>query len=224
MYGLCRRQRAFTLVELLVVIAIIGILIALLLPAVQAVRESARRSQCSNNLKQIGLAMQNYHDTRKEIVPRYLSWDPANGTDTLGYASWPILLLPFMEQSSVYELFNVGTRIDTNPGGQFDHPRGRTTSIAAYFCPTRRLPPQLTTAAGVNNSAVGDYAAVSFAEGAATQGGTSPVNLARPLTYDGAIVASKAFNNSTTLAIINGISLARASSNRLRRLPMSWTA
>ena len=199
-----KRRHGFTLVELLVVIAIIGILIALLLPAVQAAREAARRSQCTNNLKQIGVAIQNYHDTRKEIVPRYLSWDPGNGTDTLGYASWSVLLLPYLEQENVYELFNVGTRIDTNPVG-FNHPLGRITAIPTYYCPTRRSPPQFTTAAGVNNASVGDYAAVSFAEGRGAVNST--VNLALPLTYDGTIVASKAFNNTATQATFNGVFL-----------------
>src|SRR5262245_20166918 len=88
-------RAAFTLVELLVVIAIIGILIALLLPAVQAAREAARRTQCSNNLKQIGLSIQNYYDAHKSLPPSYLSG--------AGHATWLVLILPFTEEKSVYE-------------------------------------------------------------------------------------------------------------------------
>lgn len=98
---LVNRPRAFTLVELLVVIAIIGILIALLLPAVQAAREAARRSQCTNNLKQLGIAMHNYHDTFKTFPAgsfnlRETPW-PSNGTN------WRALILPYIEQSSVHD-------------------------------------------------------------------------------------------------------------------------
>src|SRR5688500_9601756 len=96
-----RRRIAFTLVELLVVIAIIGVLSALLLPAVQAAREAARRTQCVNNLKQIGLAVQNYHDIRQETVPAWLTTDtsPTGACNPANFAAWTVMLLPFMEQS-----------------------------------------------------------------------------------------------------------------------------
>jgi len=91
------RQRAFTLVELLVVIAIIGILIALLLPAVQAAREAARRAQCSNNLRQLGLAMHNYHSTLNCFPPGFMALDH-QGQVAGGWA-WGVFLMPYIEQS-----------------------------------------------------------------------------------------------------------------------------
>src|SRR5687768_10868570 len=114
-----RSRRGFTLVELLVVIAIIGILIALLLPAVQAAREAARRTQCNNNLKQIGLGIQNFHDIRQETVPAWLTTDTGtggngtgNGGGSVGRAAWTVLVLPFMEQVNVYDLMELSVRLD----------------------------------------------------------------------------------------------------------------
>src|SRR6266404_5078050 len=94
-----RRARGFKLVELLVVIAIIGILIALLLPAVQAAREAARRSQCSNNLRQLGIACHNYHDTYSTLPWNQDASDQTAITPTKrGSFSWIVAALPFMEQ------------------------------------------------------------------------------------------------------------------------------
>lgn len=100
-----RHARAFTLVELLVVIAIIGILVALLLPAVQAAREAARRMQCANHLKQLGLGILNYESTRQHFPISYgTGWDNAGGVDQPG-AGWILSTLPYLEQQSLYDRF-----------------------------------------------------------------------------------------------------------------------
>jgi prepilin-type N-terminal cleavage/methylation domain-containing protein/prepilin-type processing-associated H-X9-DG protein len=102
-----RRKPGFTLVELLVVIAIIGVLVALLLPAVQAAREAARRMQCGNNLKQIGLALHNYHDTFRTFPP---------GTVHVNKLGWGTLILPFLEQAPLLE--QIKANIPYQPGAQ----------------------------------------------------------------------------------------------------------
>jgi prepilin-type N-terminal cleavage/methylation domain-containing protein/prepilin-type processing-associated H-X9-DG protein len=130
-----KRRKAFTLVELLVVIAIIGILVGLLLPAVQAAREAARRMQCSNNLKQMGLATLNYESAHKKFPPGRFDPDyTVNGVAQSGYTSYPTTLpagaftgfrsvhtfiLPFMEQSNIYNLidFSKPTSVRMTSGG-----------------------------------------------------------------------------------------------------------
>ena len=101
-----RRDEAFTLVELLVVIAILGVLIALLLPAVQAAREAARRTQCRNNLKQIGLAAHNFHNTHGRFPPGYLGSTAAVPTKTDIWTGQHVgalvFLLPYLEQNDIY--------------------------------------------------------------------------------------------------------------------------
>lgn len=136
-----RSQRAFTLVELLVVIAIIGILVGLLLPAVQAAREAARRMQCSNNVKQLGLAFHNYHDTHK-VFPINFAWRSIPGGGGGGPAiantgkSWLQMILPQIEQSTMFN------NIDFTVGLQGSSPnvvRNReiaNTVVQTYLCPS----------------------------------------------------------------------------------------
>ena len=133
-------RKAFTLVELLVVIAIIGILIALLLPAVQAAREAARRAQCTNQLKQIGLAFHNYHDTFRRLPDGGNDKDGTNSNprcsgccnaDNRGRWNWAYQILPFIEQNALYEETS-DTTIYTTP-------------VPGYYCPSRRSPGRYPT-------------------------------------------------------------------------------
>ena len=141
--GANRRFAAgFTLVELLVVIAIIGILVALLLPAVQAAREAARRTECNNNLKQLGLALHNYHDTHKAFV--YRKGGTTGGTtaqSNQGRRSGFISLLPFMEQTPMYEQINAGdAAIDfTVPPALREERWQMLIDTADPWSPSRRL-------------------------------------------------------------------------------------
>src|ERR1700737_1514161 len=109
MYSPRRKTRpGFTLIELLVVIAIIAILIGLLLPAVQKVREAAARLQCTNNLKQIGLGLHNYHDANRSFPPGYLASGPYSDgfTDTAPGWGWAAFLLPYIEQDNLHRQIN----------------------------------------------------------------------------------------------------------------------
>src|ERR1700748_2155520 len=93
------RRRAFTLVELLVVIAIIGILVALLLPAIQSAREAARRAQCQSNLKNIGLALQNYHTAKNRFPKGFV----CTGAGAIEAWAWSTFLLPYLEEQAIYD-------------------------------------------------------------------------------------------------------------------------
>ena len=129
-----RRSSAFTLIELLVVIAIIAILIALLLPAVQQAREAARRTQCRNNLRQIGLAMHNYHDSAKMFPPGWVGVDLTNGLpDVEGFTGmgWATMLLPNLDQTPVYNQVNFNLMV-VDPAHAFV----RTRSLAVFKCPS----------------------------------------------------------------------------------------
>jgi prepilin-type N-terminal cleavage/methylation domain-containing protein len=136
------RHRAFTLVELLVVITIIGILITLLLPAVQAAREAARRASCTNNLKQIGLAMHLYHDTWRQLPPGWSGFDSAGRAESLGEPGWgwAARILPFLEQGNVEKGLIDYRRSILAPQNDV----ARLTAIATYRCPSDTGEPKFT--------------------------------------------------------------------------------
>jgi prepilin-type N-terminal cleavage/methylation domain-containing protein len=120
-----RRRLGFTLVELLVVIAIIGVLVALLLPAVQAAREAARRMACGNNLKQLGLALHNYHDSYSMFPPGGIT--PGNCCGTPSAGTWTLFILPFLEFENLHNRYNFNLWNDASPGRT-----GRTGGPNAY--------------------------------------------------------------------------------------------
>ena len=142
------RRRAFTLIELLVVIAIIAVLIALLLPAVQQARESARRTQCKNNLKQLGLALHNYHDTHNFFPPGNVAsqvggWGP----------SWWIFILPYIDQAPVYSSLTFdgvhpGWSCCGDAAGTANGAVMRRAKINAAICPSSPMEPLRDTGGG----------------------------------------------------------------------------
>jgi prepilin-type N-terminal cleavage/methylation domain-containing protein len=179
--ALVRRWRGFTLIELLVVIAIIAILIGLLLPAVQKVREAAARTQCQNNFKQLGLAMHNYNDTNGSLPPAVLFGRGLFGnypTNSIGGGSWTtswgvnvgpnwaVLILPFIEQGPMYQSVSASimnyTALSNQTGATGSNDQGwrniRGLPVKTYRCPADSFSDILSSAEG-GGWARGNYAA-----------------------------------------------------------------
>ncbi|HEX5103885.1 MAG TPA: DUF1559 domain-containing protein [Pirellulaceae bacterium] len=189
--GYCQfpRRRGFTLIELLVVIAIIGILIALLLPAVQAAREAGRRMQCQNHLKQIGLAFHNHHDVLKHYPTGGWGWNWVGDPD-LGFAQkqpggWTFNILPYIEGKTIYDM----GRGQPGPTKQAQLAAMVGTPIKYYYCPSRRQPAIYPiTVLPVNSDPVTRGAKLDYAVNCGDQdrnewAGDAPPNMEPPTNY-----------------------------------------
>jgi prepilin-type N-terminal cleavage/methylation domain-containing protein/prepilin-type processing-associated H-X9-DG protein len=151
------RRHGFTLIELLVVIAIIAVLIALLVPAVQKVRESAARAQCQNNLKQIGLAIHGYHDAYKVLPPGHARTG-TGGSAGLQAWFWSYFILPYIEQGPLFNSVPYVYPPDFTTGS---YATACQTQISVYRCPSSTDPTTVTTSNGIANRVPISYAAVS---------------------------------------------------------------
>jgi len=161
-------RRGFTLIELLVVIAIIAILIALLLPAVQQAREAARRTQCRNNLKQLGLALHNYHDAHRVFPPACIRGRQGTNLGIEQTGTWLIYILPYIDQASLYNTFNfpfVGGLYGLGSYGTANMAMVHTP-IPAFICPSdpdAKVKPFGTWFCNTPPNSNGDYATTNYA-------------------------------------------------------------
>lgn len=163
-----KSRSAFTLIELLVVIAIIGLLVALLLPAVQSARESARRTQCKNHLKQIGIALHQYHDRSAHFPPGYLTAVAPDNSDLGPGWGWASFLLADLEETNVQSEMSRGFDI-----GDARNQAARGTLLPVFLCPSDPAPPSFTVEATTTTVAYGNYLAVNGNQGVSDAAGTN---------------------------------------------------
>jgi prepilin-type N-terminal cleavage/methylation domain-containing protein/prepilin-type processing-associated H-X9-DG protein len=212
-----QRSRGFTLVELLVVIAIIGILVALLLPAIQAAREAARRTQCTNNLKQLGLAVQTYHDSYKIFPMGALRYSGVTcGANYQLGISWIARVLPGLEQQPLYD------QIDWEVAKGWGTANVNATVVAptklpAVRCPSDPAPPP-STAYGPTN-----YVGCSGSDGSSYPGTVANYGLFRE-TYNGDAACGSGSTISSMAKVTDGTSTTMAISECLLNKPYNYNA
>jgi prepilin-type N-terminal cleavage/methylation domain-containing protein len=208
------KRLAFTLVELLVVIAIIGILVAMLLPAVQSAREAARRVQCANHLKQMALAIHNFHTAHSVLPPARQSgghiYDTGQSdmTDvTQIRMPWTVFILPQLEQQNAYDLWDITLKYTeqtptqpaaSNPTYFTDKRNPRIVQVPTYYCPSRRSPGGFSVQD--RPGALGDYA-VSSGTDVTNTSGTLLVDWRTP-NANGAIICGQCYNASGQLMAV----------------------
>lgn len=219
-----RSRRGFTLIELLVVIAIIAILIALLLPAVQQAREAARRTQCKNHLKQIGLALHNYHDTHSVFPSGWIAVDAGvpsahEGTSGVG---WGAMILPQMEQNNVYQLFNSSLPLTDPANAAF-----LRSQVSEYKCPSDPQPNFFKlnmegTTTAIAELPIANYLGV-FGPENLDDCENSPGNL--PVMSDGTCKGSGMFYHNSSVKmrdLTDGTSNTTMTGERKTRAELDW--
>jgi len=219
-----RSRRGFTLIELLVVIAIIAILIALLLPAVQQAREAARRTQCKNNLKQISLALHNYHDIHSVFPSGWIAVNagvPSAHAGTSG-VGWGAMILPQMEQNNIYQMFNSARPLTDPSNAAF-----LRVQIGAYKCASDPKPDYFTinqegSTTAITELPTANYLAV-FGPENLDDCENSPGNL--PVMADGTCKGSGMFYHNSSVRmrdLIDGTSNSLMTGERKTNAKLNW--